>query len=357
NVLAPPNTGAEVSVIAPCDIDFDGDMDVFIGGRAIPGNYGLPPQSFLFIREQGRYVNQTPRDIGTAGMVTDAVWSDLNTDGRPDLIMVGDWMPVTVAFMLHDAEISATFQLPNSAGMWNSIEAADFDQDGKEDLVLTNWGENGKLSASAARPLELHVYDFDDNGKTEFILEWFPPADETPYPFASKREMHAQLPHLRKKTLKYQDYAAATYESLFTEELRAKALNLRCEELRSSIIWNKGEGQVRIEPLPWQAQLTTQFTTAIEDVNQDGRPDLWLGGNIFGLTPQVGRADAGRGTLLLNAGDRNWTYVDNAAAGISLKGQVRDAKFIDLADGSKALLVGINDEPLRIFQLQLPATK
>jgi hypothetical protein len=357
NVLSPPNTGAEVSVIAPCDIDFDGDMDVFIGGRAIPGNYGLPPQSFLFIRDKGTYINRTPEDIGTAGMVTDAVWSDLNTDGRPDLIMVGDWMPVTVAFMLHDAEISATFQIPNSSGMWNSVEAADFDQDGKEDLVLMNWGQNSKFKASAEKPLKMHVNDFDDNGKTEFIVEWFPPADETLYPFASKREMHGQMPHLRKKTLKYSDFAAATYESLFTEEERAKALTLSCEELRSSIIWNKGDGQVRIEPLPWQAQLTTQFTSAIEDVNGDGKLDLWLGGNIFGLTPQVGRSDAGRGTLLLNAGDRNWTFVDNAEVGISVKGQVRDAQFINLADGAKGLLVGINNEPMKIYRLNEQPTK
>ncbi|MFK8163735.1 MAG: VCBS repeat-containing protein [Lewinella sp.] len=357
NVLAPPNAGAEVSVIAPCDIDFDGDMDVFIGGRAIPGNYGLPPQSFLFVRDKGTYVNRTPKDIGTAGMVTDAVWSDLNTDGRPDLIMVGDWMPVTVAFMLHDSEISATFQLPNSAGMWNSIEAADFDQDGKEDLVLMNWGLNSKFKASTEKPLKMHVNDFDKNGKTEFIVEWFPPADENPYPFASKREMHGQLPHLRKKTLKYSDFAAATYESLFTEAERAEALTLSCEELRSSIIWNKGEGQVRIEPLPWQAQLTTQFTSAVEDVNGDGKLDLWLGGNIFGLTPQVGRSDAGRGTLLLNAGDRNWTFVDNAEVGISVKGQVRDAQFINLADGAKGLLVGINNEPMKIYRLNQQPTK
>jgi hypothetical protein len=165
------------------------------------------------------------------------------------------------------------------------------------------------------------------------------------------------MPHLRKKTLKYSDFAAATYESLFTEEERAKALTLSCEELRSSVIWNKGEGQVRIEPLPWQAQLTTQFTSAVEDVNGDGKLDLWLGGNMFGLTPQVGRSDAGRGTLLLNAGDRNWTFVDNADTGVSVKGQVRDAKFIDLADGSKALLVGVNNEPMKIFRLQEPPTK
>ncbi|MEM9260810.1 MAG: hypothetical protein AAGA62_14275, partial [Bacteroidota bacterium] len=141
------------------------------------------------------------------------------------------------------------------------------------------------------------------------------------------------------------------------EEERAGAHLRTTEELRSCVIWNKGEGNVRIEPLPWQAQLNPQFTTAIGDVNGDGRQDLWLAGNIYGLSPQVGRADAGRGTLLLNEGDRNWKYVDNQTAGINLRSQVRDAQYVKLADGGKALLVGINDEEMRVFRLNPATTK
>lgn len=355
NPLLSPAAGGEISCIVPEDIDFDGDMDVFIGGRAVPGNYGLVPGSFLFVREAGKWIKTTPDDIAGAGMVTDAVWSDLNADGRPDLIMVGDWMPITVAFMLDGGEISSTFQIPNSSGWWNSLEAADLDGDGKKDLVATNWGTNNKFTASIDRPLYLHVKDFDENDKSEFIIEWYPPAEDQLYPFASKRELHAQLPHLRKKTLTYTDFAAATYANLFTEEEKKGVQSWAARELRSSVIWNKGDGNVRIEPLPWQAQLTPQYTVAIEDVNGDDLPDLWLGGNIFGLSPQVGRADAGRGTLLLNKGDRSWEYVSNKEAGISVKGQVRDAQFIKLANGETSLLVGCNDEPLRIFKTT-PAT-
>ena len=356
HTLAPPG-GGEVSCIVPEDIDFDGDMDVFIGGRAVPGNYGLIPGSFLYIRENADWLDKTPRDIGTAGMVTDAVWTDLNTDGRPDLVMVGDWMPITVAFMLHDAQISQAFQIANSSGWWNSVEAADLDGDGKEDLIATNWGLNGKFRASNERPLQMHVKDFDENEKTEFIVEWYPPADDAPYPFASKKELHAQLPSLRKKTLKYTDYAKSTYASLFTEEQREGAVDYDARELRSSIIWNQGEGNVRITPLPWQAQLTPQFTTAVADVNGDERPDLWLGGNIFGVTPQVGRADAGRGCLLINEGDRKFSYRDPAAAGIEVAGQVRDAQFIELASGGKALLVGCNDEAMRVYRVNPALSK
>ena len=276
-VMAPQAVG-EVSCIVPRDIDLDGDLDVFIGCRSVPGNYGLTPQSYLFMRENGTWVNNTPDDIASVGMVTDAVWSDLNKDGRPDLIMVGDWMPVTIAFTVNFAEISNIYEIPNSTGWWNAIEAADLDGDGFEDLVLANWGLNSKFRASVDRPLRLLIKDFDENGKSEFVVEWYPPADDQAVPFAQKAQLQAQLPGLRKRTLKYSDYAAATYETLFTEEERKDAIERKAVQLQSMVIWNLGEGKVRLDPLPWQAQLNPQFAVAVGDVNGDGRKDLWLGG-------------------------------------------------------------------------------
>ncbi|PPK85233.1 VCBS repeat protein [Neolewinella xylanilytica] len=349
-ILAPQVVG-EISCIVPKDIDFDGDMDVFIGSRSVPGNYGLTPQSYLLTRENGTWINNTPDDIASAGMVTDAVWSDLNQDGRPDLIMVGDWMPVTIAFMVNNAEISNVFEIPNSAGWWNAIEAADLDGDGKEDLVLANWGLNSKFRASTERPLRLLTKDFDQNGKSEFIVEWYPPADDQAFPFAQKPQLHAQLPGLRKRTLSYSDFAEATYESLFTDEERKDAIERRATQLQSCVVWNLGEGKVMIEPLPWQAQLTPQFAIALGDVNGDGKKDLWLGGNLYGLSPQVGRADAGRGTLLVNQGDRNWRYLTPREAGIDVTGQVRDACFIEGGGGIKTLLVARNDAELMTFRV------
>ncbi len=359
NNLLAPGAGGDVSCIKPHDIDFDGDLDVFIGTRGVPGNYGLISGNFIFMNDGTgtQWVKATPDDIGGAGMVTDAEWVDMNGDTRPDLVMVGDWMPVKVAFVLNGGTISNIFELPNSSGWWNSLDAADFDGDGNKDLIATNWGLNGKFRASPGQPIRMHVKDFDANDKSDFIIEWTPPADEVAYPFASKNDLHKQLPHLRKKTLRYNDYAQATYTSLFTEAERERALLYEAKELRSSVIWNKGDGTVTISPLPWQAQLATHFATAIDDVDNDGQPDLWLGGNIFGVTPQVGRMDAGRGTLLLNRGDRKWEYLDNQAAGIAVNGQVRDAQFINLAGGKKALLVGQNDAALEVFELRGAAGK
>lgn len=354
NNLMAPGAGGDVSCIKPQDIDFDGDMDLFIGTRGVPGNYGLISGNFIFMNGGSgtNWVKATPDDIGGAGMVTDAEWVDMNGDTRPDLVMVGDWMPVKVAFVLNEGKISNIFELPNSAGWWTSLDAADFDGDGNQDLIATNWGLNGKFRASPEQPIRMHVKDFDANDKSEFIIEWTPPADDVAYPFASKNDIHKQLPHLRKTTLRYNDYAKATYETLLSEAERERALRYEVQELRSSVIWNKGDGTVTITPLPWQAQLASHFATAIDDVDGDDLPDLWLGGNIFGVTPQVGRMDAGRGTLLLNRGDRTWAYLDNQAAGIAVDGQVRGAQFIDLAGGGKALLVGQNDEALEVFKVR-----
>ena len=357
NPVKGPEAGGEISCIVPADIDFDGDLDLFIGGRAVPGNYGLVPQSFLFTRDAGNWVNNTPADIAKVGMVTDAVWSDLNGDKRPDLIMVGDWMPVTIAFTVNFAEITNLYEIPNSSGWWNAVEAADLDGDGLEDLILANWGENSKFTASPEKPLRMLTKDFDGNGKSEFIIEWYPPAEGSAYPFASKRQLHAQLPGLRKVTLKYSDYAAATYETLFPETQRAGALERTTKQLQSAVVWNMGGGQVELVPLPWQAQLNPQFTVAVGDANGDGLRDLWLGGNIYGLSPQVGRGDAGRGTLLLNRGNREWEYVSPEEAGVRVTGQVRDATYLDLADGSRVLLVARNDDTLKTYRVSQTVTR
>ena len=260
---------------------------------------------------------------------------------------MGDWLAITV-FINEGNRFGGPYQVSNSTGWWNSVAAADLDGDGDQDLIAGNWGQNSKFTASPSRPLKLYVNDFDGNGKTEFVLDWYPPVGDRAYPFAGKKEMHTQLPMLRKRSLKYDEYARMSYEELFTEAERAQALEYQTEELRSVVLWNEGGNKFTITPLPWQAQLAPVATIAPRDVDGDGRIDLWLGGNLYGLPPRVGRMDASRGVFLRNAGDREWEYLSAAETGLSVDGEVRDAEWIETAKGP-VLLIARNGAAARLF--------
>jgi hypothetical protein len=278
-------------------------------------------------------------------MVTDGVWSDTDGDGLDDLIIVGEWMPIIV-FRNDGRGISQPEIIRGSLGWWNAIEACDLDQDGDQDFVVGNWGLNTKFKASTSRPLTMYVKDFDNNQKTEFIINWYAPLDDQAYPFASKMELVEQLPQLKKSILKFEDYANKTYQNLFTTEEQAGALTYAVDNLQSSIVWNE-EGTFRLEALPWQAQLSPAFAILAEDLNSDRSPDIWLGGNFYGLKPQVGRHDAGRGTLLLGNGNGQFDLV-TSNSGIDGRGEVRDAKIIDIR-GRLNIIVARNNDAALIF--------
>ena len=181
-----------------------------------------------------------------AGMVTDATWADSDGDGDKDLVVVGDWMAITI-FQNDNGVIENSISIPNSEGWWNRVEAADLDSDGNVDFVLGNWGLNTKFKASLSKPLTMFVNDFDDNGKSEFIINWYAPLDNRAYPFVSKTELTTQLPALRKSILKYGDYANKTYDSLFSSEIRSRSLAYKAYYLSNAVLWNnKGSFQLVI---------------------------------------------------------------------------------------------------------------
>jgi hypothetical protein len=344
--LAPPIVG-NFSCIEAGDLDGDGDLDVFFGGRAIPGNYGLTPRSFLFKNNQGSWEDITLNSMAGIGMVTDATWSDVDANGSIDLVVVGDWMDINI-FKNDRGTLHSSVIVPNSKGWWTRVETADLDNDGDYDFVLGNWGKNVKLQASPERPLTMYVNDFDQNGKSEFIINWFPSLDNTSYPFATKMDLTTQLPILRKQSLKYEDYAHQTYTSLFDAEVRLQSLTYEANFLESAILWNDSI-RMTLEALPIEAQFAPMFGIAINDFNEDALPDIWMGGNFYGLKPQVGRHDASRGILLENKGDRTFTAISPMQSGISVKGEVREAEFIDLA-GRQVLLIARNNDNALIFE-------
>ena len=295
------------------------------------------------MNDRGVWTDIAAQALANVGMVTDAAWSDVDKDGDRDLIVAGDWMAIHI-FYNENGTFDNQKIIPNSNGWWTRIEAADIDGDGDDDYVLGNWGLNTKFKASPARPLRMYVNDFDKNGKSEFIINWYAPLDSIAYPFATKPELTAQLPALRKQILKYEDYGNKTYESLFTPEQRSNALKYEANNLQSSVLWNNN-GNMELKPLPLESQLSPVFGIAISDLDGDNKKDIWLGGNFYALKPQAGRHNASNGVLLKQHDNRTFKYVSPADAGISVAGEVRDAIMIN-----KALLIARNNDWVLIFR-------
>lgn len=344
---APPLVG-NFSTLEVEDIDKDGDVDIFLGARTVPGNYGLPCRSFLLMNENGTWVDAAPPSLGNIGMVTDASWSDVDTDGDPDLVVVGDWMAITV-FKNDRGTLSDAIPIPNSSGWWNRIEPADLDADGDIDFVVGNWGLNTKFKASPEKPVTMFVNDFDDNGKSEFIINWYPPLDTLAYPFATKPELTFQIPSLRKTILKYADYGPKTYETLFSQSVRQRSLSYKADYLGSAILWNEG-GKLTLTALPREAQVSPVFAIAIDDFDSDGKIDLWLGGNFYALKPQAGRHDASKGVLLKGSPNRSFIPQPLQHNGLYVKGEVRDAVVIAAKDHSKRLFIARNNNKVLVFK-------
>ena len=242
--------------------------------------------------------------------------------------------------------IEKNITIPNSTGWWNRVESSDLDNDGDIDFVLGNWGLNTKFKASPDRPVTMFVNDFDDNGKSEFIINWYAPLDNQAYPFVTKSELTSQLPALRKSILKYGDYAAKTYDSLFSPEVRKRSVSYQANYLSTAILWNEG-GKYLLESLPIEAQVSPVFGIIADDLDGDGKKDIWLGGNFYALKPQVGRHDASRGVYLKGGAAKSFIHQPNS--GLYVEGEVRDAVTINSRQ-SKRIFIARNNSKVLVFQ-------
>ena len=349
NIMSTPQVSGNFSCVKPYDFDSDGDEDLFIGARAVPGHYGLVPSSFLLLNNgDGMWQNITTEEFGRLGMVTDAVWSDVDNDEDHDLVVVGDWMPITV-FENLPGSMKKKGIVPDSFGWWSAIKAKDLDEDGDDDYVLGNWGLNSKFMATAERPMKMYIKDFDRNGKIEQLLEWFPIADDIAYTFATKEHLVAQIPHLNQQIEKYADYGKSTYSDLFTSEQRQGAVELTTINLETSILW-KEDNSYRLQALPKEAQIAPVYGIEIADVDADGIEDILLFGNFYGLKPEGGRLDASRGVLLRGHSDRKFEAVSSVESGLFVKGEVRDAVLVENMNG-KTLIIARNNLPALQYKL------
>jgi enediyne biosynthesis protein E4 len=336
-----PEISTNASCVRIADFDKDGFDDVFIGGRAVAGKYGLPGRNYLLHNKNGILTDETPAALKEPGMVTDALWHDINKDGYADLIIVGDWMPVTY-FINGKGKIENKNTVANSSGLWNCIVAADVDKDGDADFLLGNWGYNTQFKATAEKPMEMYVNDFDGNGSSEAIISYYWP-DGKSHLYNSKLDITAQLPFLKKKFLLYKDYAGKSVNEVFGNDLINKSAKLSIQTLASSILKNDGKANFTLSALPIMAQTSPVFTIIANDFDADGNIDIFTGGNFWDIKPDIGRLDANAASLYHGDGKGGFNLVSSTKSGLHIKGQVRDALPLKIKNKNVLLLARNND--------------
>lgn len=347
-----PLISINVSSLTLCDFDRDGRQDVFAGARCLPGSYGIAPAS-AYIRNLGggRFEEATKSfapELQRLGMVTDAQCTDIDGDGTAELVVAGDWMPVTI-FRFRNGVLKKDAEIPQSSGWWNCLQAGDVDGDGDVDLIGGNAGLNSRIKAEPQKPARLYVGDFDRNGQIECVPVYFK-TDGKGYPYFMKGELQLQIPSLRKDFLYFSDYAGKSIEEVFTAEQLKNIEVLEVQESRTCLFRNDGKGNFSKEPLPLMAQLSYVFSVYVDDLNRDGRPDIMLSGNFFGLKPQSGRFDASYGVTLIEDGRGNYGYVPPAESGLFMRGEARKMRSVRKAGGGNYVVAAMNNDSLKIFE-------
>lgn len=349
NQVLPSATFPSTSCVKPADFDGDGDMDLFVGTRLLAFSYGVPVDSYLLINDgKGNFSEQAGKiapALKKVGMVTDAEWADVDRDGDPDLIIVGEWMGVKVLInnKTKFSESKAT-GLEKSEGWWNCIEAADLDKDGDVDFVVGNHGLNSRFRASVEKPVTMWVSDFDQNGTIEQVITTY--NGDRSYPMALRHDLISQIPSLKKKFLKYESYKDATISDIFTPEQLAKSGKLQATNFASVILLNDGKGRFIMEALPVEAQLAPVYAILIDDIDKDGQLDLLMGGNLYNVKPEAGRYDASFGTYLKGDGKGKFSTILNRYSGLKIEGEVRDIKKIKVGSNEVIMITRNNDTPV-----------
>ena len=350
---AAPGIFVNGSSITASDFDKDGDLDLFIGGRVVPWNYGRIPESYLLQNQgNGRFkdISSQVEGLANAGMVKDAVWADIDGNGFEDLVLVGEWMPVSVFLNRNgNLEKAAPSSLAKSNGWWNTIRVADVDGDGDLDLMAGNLGLNSKYRASKDEPVSLFINDFDGNGKTDPLIYHY--VNGKQYLFATKDELVSQLREVKGKFVQYGDFARSDQTKIFEPELMDKAEKHYAYEFRSGIFLNDGNGEFSFQAFPQQAQFSPIQSILLLDFDENGTPDILSGGNMYEVNIQRGRYDADYGTLLRNAGNGQFSVVPPVASGLLLEGQVKDMHLINI-QGQEVILVARNNATLQLLKRQ-----
>jgi hypothetical protein len=344
-----PKMLASKSCVKVADVNGDGFPDLFVGGRVIPGRYPETPESYLLINDgKGHFTDQTERynrALKKVGMVTDAAWVDMNGDKRPDLVVVGEWMPITVYENKNGKLIDATSKYfgRKYTGWWNCLQVSDLNHDGHPDLLVGNLGTNSQCKATVSEPAEMYFKDFDDNGSVDPILCFY--IQHKSYPCVTRDELLDQISVMRGRFPDYKSYADLSINQIFTPEEMKGAAHLTANSLVTTCFISNQLGALHPVVLPVQAEYSPVYTITALDYNHDGNTDLLLCGNINHARIHFGKYDANYGVLLKGDGKGNFNYIDQKRSGFNLTGDVRGVLVI-----KNTLLIGINGAGLAAYK-------
>jgi enediyne biosynthesis protein E4 len=347
------------SCVAAADYDRDGDVDLFVGSRMVSGQYGINPRSYLLQNNgKGKFIDVTKDALSNnqLGMVTDARFEDLNKDGYPELIAVGDWMPIMILQNRNGKfPQSQNTVIKNSNGWWNAIEPADVDGDGDMDFIVGNLGRNSKLQCSVKEPAELYINDFDRNGSVEQIITCYNPDGKT-YPMVLKPDLQKVLPVIKKRFVRHEDYGGKPIDAIFSREQMEGVQKKVVYQANSSLLINNGKGEFTLQSLPMEAQFSPIFGIVATDYDKDGKTDLVLTGNFFDVLPEMGRYDSNDGLVLRGmgkdkTGHPQFITVKPAQSGFLVKGQVRKMRKARGANGQELILLAKNKDKVQVVEL------
>ena len=359
-----PDLLANGSCVRAADIDQDGDLDLFVGGRSVSGAYPEAPESYILENQGGNFVDITPQycpSLQHAGMITDALWSDVDQDGRVDLVVVGEWMPVTFYRNTGTGLTAVTESgIADHRGWWNSLASGDFDNDGDIDYVAGNLGLNSNFQASPEEPMTILAKDRDDNGRIDPMVFCYIKAEDgtrKPFPMHTRDDMISQLITIRRQYPTYESYGRASMDDLWSAQDREGAIRLQANDLRSSYIENQGNGRFSITPLPIEAQVAPVYGMVSEDVNDDGNLDLLLVGNDYGIEPISGRHDAFMGLCLTGDGQGHFTSLSVAESGFFVNGDAKGLATVHTAKDEDLWVATQNQDSLLVFRKKADHSK
>jgi hypothetical protein len=335
------------SAVAVADVNHDGYPDIFVSGAPAYNNYGKIPENYLLLNDGHGNYNKAliPNELKYAGMIRSAAFADLDNDGRPDLVVAGEWMPVKV-FMNKNGKLvqQHTDSMDKQSGWWQRIEIADVDGDGKPDIIAGNYGLNSKLKPTAANPVKLFLSDLDKNGKIDPLLTYS--IDQKDYTFLGKGEIERQVPIIKKKFLYFHDFAGKTVNELFGDSLTDHH-PLQVNTFASGVFYNQGKGHFKFKAFPVSAQASPLFGFATTAGNNKG---ILAGGNFYGVLPYEGRYDADYGDVLMPDKNNDFKNISPVNSGFMLRGEIRDIKAIKTKNGV-VYAVAFNNKPIRFFKL------